>query len=121
MAVKTRYVCSACGEKHPQWSGQCSKCKAWNTLDEVIDAGISKGAARQGHRNAGYAGGKGTNAVPLASVTSKEVARFSSGLTEFDRVLGGGFAEGMVILLGGNPGAGKSTLIKILTGGLVQR
>ena len=111
MALKTRYVCSSCGESASKWAGQCPSCGEWNTLNEVTDSPVSKGAARQGHRKTGYAGTGSGILVPLSSVEDREEERFSSGLSEFDRVLGGGYARDMVVLMGGSPGAGKSTLL----------
>jgi len=100
--VKTGYVCSECGADYPKWQGHCTACNAWNTVKEVRLGGPS--------RRDGYAGT--TSAVTLlGSVECTEQLRFSSGSEEFDRVLGGGFVPGSVILIGGDPGAGKSTVL----------
>ncbi|HEY6837489.1 MAG TPA: DNA repair protein RadA [Geobacteraceae bacterium] len=106
-AKKSAYVCNDCGADYPKWQGQCSSCRAWNTISEVRIAGPS--ASRAG-RNAGFTGA-GSEVTPLDNVATAEEARFSSGSEEFDRVLGGGFVPGAVVLLGGDPGAGKSTIL----------
>jgi len=100
--VKTGYVCSDCGAVYPKWQGHCTACDAWNTVAEVR-------LAPPGRRE-GFAGA--TSVVTLlGAVECTEQARFSSGSEEFDRVLGGGFVPGSVILIGGDPGAGKSTIL----------
>jgi len=107
-ADKTRsaYVCNACGAGLPKWSGQCPDCGAWNSIEEVPD--LPPGARRDG-----YAGATddGARVVPLASVIPEERARSASGIGELDRVLGGGLVQGSVVLIGGDPGIGKSTLL----------
>jgi len=100
--VKTGYVCSDCGAVYPKWQGHCTACGVWNTVQEVRIAPPS--------RREGFAGA--VSAVTLlGEVACSEEARFSSGSEEFDRVLGGGFVPGSVILIGGDPGAGKSTIL----------
>jgi DNA repair protein RadA/Sms len=106
--AKTRsaFVCNACGSRLPKWSGQCPDCGAWNAIEEVPDLPV-RAAASTGY--AGVAGGAA--AVALSEVCPEERARTSSGIAELDRVLGGGLVPGSVILLGGDPGIGKSTLL----------
>jgi len=105
--VKTVYSCSECGAQSPKWAGQCPDCGAWNTLVEGID---SKPA--QSGRNAVYASLAPTATVQsLASVEPAEVRRLQTGSKELDRVLGGGLVPGSVVLIGGDPGVGKSTLL----------
>ncbi len=107
---KTAYVCTECGADQSKWQGQCPACGQWNTLQEFT-VSASKGAAASS-RMAGYAGTAGqSGVVKLAEVDLAEMPRFSSGLQEFDRVLGGGLVPGSAILIGGHPGAGKSTLL----------
>ncbi|HYT98441.1 MAG TPA: DNA repair protein RadA, partial [Casimicrobiaceae bacterium] len=101
--TKTVYSCSECGGQSPKWQGQCPHCTAWNTLIEAV-------AANAGTRFETVAGTKSV-VTPLASVEAKENRRIASGLEEFDRVLGGGLVAGGVVLLGGDPGIGKSTLL----------
>ncbi len=104
---KTIYVCRECGATAPKWTGQCLECKAWNCLEETIIEEIKKPAARIG----GYAGTMVNNLCLLEAVTAAEEARSSTGLSELDRVLGGGLVGGSVVLIGGDPGIGKSTLL----------
>lgn len=107
---KTAYVCNDCGADHTKWQGQCTGCGAWNTLQEFVVA-ASKTPAREANFS-GYAGSASEQGVQrLADVNLNEVPRFSSGMQEFDRVLGGGLVPGSAILIGGHPGAGKSTLL----------
>ncbi len=101
------YVCQDCGADYKKWQGQCAACNAWNTLQEVR-LGKSKGASSSFR---GYSGGEQTTITPLSEINLQELPRFSSGMEEFDRVLGGGFVPGSVVLIGGHPGAGKSTLL----------
>ena len=105
--AKTIYTCSVCGSQYPQWAGQCGECGNWNTLLE----GVMAPPAAAPSRYAGYSGGSGGVVTPLASVTPDAHLRSSVGLAELDRVLGGGLVAGSVVLLGGDPGIGKSTLL----------
>ncbi len=108
--TRTFYVCTDCGAEHGQWQGQCSACKAWNTLSRVNVGSAPTPAARADFRQSGYAGQ--TSAVQdLSEIDLDAVPRFSSTIGELDRVLGGGLVPGSAILIGGNPGAGKSTLL----------
>src|SRR6476620_3261333 len=100
---RTIYHCTECGGQAPKWQGQCPHCGAWNTLVESI-------ATPAATRFESIAGTRST-VTPLASVTPRASARVATGLEEFDRVLGGGLVPGGVILLGGDPGIGKSTLL----------
>ncbi|MGB1090582.1 MAG: DNA repair protein RadA [Oceanobacter sp.] len=107
---KTAYVCTDCGADHAKWQGQCTGCGAWNTLQE-FRVSAAKSSSSTNARD-GYAGGaSGQSIQRLAEVDLTEVPRFSSGMQEFDRVLGGGLVPGSAILIGGHPGAGKSTLL----------
>lgn len=105
--IKTVYSCRECGAKFPKWAGQCSECGTWNTLDEEIEAPpnttkLVRFAA---------AGANEGNIQSLARVQVNDEVRTATGLDELDRVLGGGLVEGSVILIGGDPGIGKSTLL----------
>ena len=106
---KTAYVCSECGAEHNKWQGQCSACHEWNTLSEFVVSN-SKTPSRDAQFS-GYAGQTAQQVQTLSEVDLAEVPRFSSGMQEFDRVLGGGLVPGSAILIGGHPGAGKSTLL----------
>jgi DNA repair protein RadA/Sms len=107
-AAKSLYVCTACGATFPKWSGQCGECQAWNVLEESL-APVSSGNATG--RFAGYAGENAAGVVMLADVDVEREARTPTGSGELDRVLGGGLVEGSVVLIGGDPGIGKSTLL----------
>jgi DNA repair protein RadA/Sms len=118
-AVKTIYLCQQCGASSPKWAGQCAACGAWNTLVETIAAPrpVGSRAPSAARAMAGVAA-----VAPIASVTSAEAGRLPSGIGEVDRVLGGGFVPGSIILIGGDPGIGKSTLLlqlaaRLATGG----
>lgn len=106
--AKTAYVCNDCGADYPRWQGQCSACKAWNTITEVRLASIKPA---KGDRFSGYAGETQAKIQTLAEISLQETPRFSSGFNELDRVLGGGIVPGSATLIGGHPGAGKSTLL----------
>ncbi|HTJ91686.1 MAG TPA: DNA repair protein RadA, partial [Pararobbsia sp.] len=101
---KTMYVCSACGAQSPKWSGQCSACNEWNTLIETAAE-----APASGHRFQSLA--QRSAVRKLAQIEAADVPRFTTGVGEFDRVLGGGLVPGGVVLIGGDPGIGKSTLL----------
>ena len=101
--AKTQFVCSECGGASLKWQGQCPHCNAWNSLSEARIEAPSE------HR---YGALVSTAAVQsLSDVQAREMPRVASGVDEFDRVLGGGFVEGGVVLIGGDPGIGKSTLL----------
>ncbi|MGH2455225.1 MAG: DNA repair protein RadA [Candidatus Limnocylindria bacterium] len=117
-ATRSVYVCQQCGAESPKWSGQCPSCEAWNTLVETVVARAGGGAARARER-ASFA--VGTAAVePIGGVSSAEAARLPCGMDEVDRVLGGGFVPGSIVLFGGDPGIGKSTLLLQLAARLAR-
>ena len=101
--LSVQYACTECGGESPKWQGQCPHCGAWNTLVESV-------AAPAPSRFQNLAGTR-SEVRPLGSVAAKDQPRFATGIEEFDRVLGGGVVPGGVILLGGDPGIGKSTLL----------
>ena len=103
---KTHYVCSACGQEAVQWAGKCSGCKSWNTLEA-----FTVSVAPVAHERRSNTGLMQAQAVPLVDVEVLDIQRMSSGDHELDRVLGGGVVPGGVVLLGGEPGIGKSTLM----------
>ncbi|MBZ0226486.1 MAG: DNA repair protein RadA [Comamonas sp.] len=107
---KTLYTCNECGASSPRWLGKCPGCGAWNTLVETVAETPGAGKNRLG--SAPYAGlAPAQQVVPLSAIEAAEVARTASGIAELDRVLGGGIVEGGVVLMGGDPGIGKSTLL----------
>ncbi len=103
--AKTQYTCNDCGGMSPKWVGQCPDCGAWNTLTEIA---LVKASST---RWQGYAGPQDVALIPLPDITATATERLSTGLPELDQVLGGGVVEGSVILIGGDPGIGKSTLL----------
>ena len=108
-APKTAYVCNDCGAEFSRWQGQCSACKALNTISEVRL--ISSSNSTKNDRFSGYAGETRAKIQTLSEISLQETPRFTSGFKELDRVLGGGIVPGSAILIGGHPGAGKSTLL----------
>lgn len=103
--AKTQYACSECGSVSPKWVGQCTDCGAWNTLTEVAMVKASNS------RWQGYAGAQDNALIPLPEISSQAQERISTGIPELDQALGGGVVPGSVILIGGDPGIGKSTLL----------
>jgi DNA repair protein RadA/Sms len=103
---KTVYTCTECGGQTPKWQGQCPHCSAWNTLVETAVEGGGKAGM---HRFASLAGA--AEVVVLCDVEAEDFPRLPTLIGEFDRVLGGGLVEGGVVLIGGDPGIGKSTLL----------
>ncbi len=106
MPVRSIYVCQQCGSSSPKWAGQCASCGAWNTLVETVAP--SAGATRRRER---AASGASALVEPIGAVSSAEAERLASGIGELDRVLGGGLVPGSIVLFGGDPGIGKSTLL----------
>ena len=104
--ARASFQCQACGALAPKWAGQCGDCGAWNTLTESAAPLLVDGKAR----GLGYSG-EAAPVVGLAEVEVRDEVRTSSGIGELDRVLGGGLVKGAVVLLGGDPGIGKSTLL----------
>ncbi|WP_339669263.1 DNA repair protein RadA [Dasania marina] len=105
---KTAYVCNDCGSDYGKWQGQCNDCGAWNTLSEIT---LAAAGPSNDTRLQGYAGSAGGKVQTLSEIDLQSMPRVSSGMEEFDRVLGGGLVHGSAVLLGGHPGAGKSTLL----------
>src|SRR5579864_8079110 len=115
---KTVYRCSDCGAEHAKWGGRCEACGEWNTLVEEIAAsrvaglgGGSGSARRIGGARTLAEGGRIVLTPKLRSVKGSEAERWRTSLDEFDFVLGGGIVPGSMILVGGEPGIGKSTLL----------
>ena len=103
--AKTVYFCTECGNETPKWQGKCPSCGAWNTLQEHMEKPISAGKVRSA------AVGLIRKPQTLSQVDSGDEIRFSTGMGELDRVLGGGAVAGSLVLVGGAPGIGKSTLL----------
>jgi DNA repair protein RadA/Sms len=100
--AKTQFVCSLCGASFPKWSGQCSACHEWNSLEEFLEKSSSQ-------RYIGIS--KTTPLQKLSDIKLEDYGRISTQIPEFDRVLGGGLVDSGVVLIGGDPGIGKSTLL----------
>ena len=102
---RSAFICQSCGAVYPRWSGRCDACGEWNTIvEELTDSGVGAGP------KAAKAGGKPAQLVPLSGET-ESAARVETGIAELDRVTGGGFVKGSALLVGGDPGIGKSTLL----------
>lgn len=109
--VKTKviYVCSYCDAQYNKWQGQCVECQKWNTISEEGAVVVSPKAVAP-HRAVGYAG-VSSEITPLSKVALAKQTRIPTGLNEFDHVLGGGLVSDSVVLIGGDPGVGKSTIL----------
>ena len=113
--AKSQFVCQSCGTVYSRWQGRCEGCGEWNTIvEEIVDSGVGAGP------KSAVAGGRPTELVPLAGET-ESAARIVTGLAELDRVTGGGFVMGSAVLVGGDPGIGKSTLLLQAAAALASR
>ena len=101
---KRKFVCQECGYTTPKTLGRCPSCKSWQSFAEEVETLITPSR----HRGIGQAS---REPEPISQVTASEVERHLTGMSEFDRVLGGGIVPGAVVLIGGDPGIGKSTLL----------
>src|SRR5690242_20518791 len=107
--VKSIYACTACGAQSPKWVGQCADCGAWNSFSEEV---VMKPSSTRHSRFTGYDGASTPSVLTrLVDVQLENEARMTTGLAELDRVLGGGLVTGSVVLMGGDPGIGKSTVL----------
>ena len=97
------FICQNCGTETSQYFGKCLNCNAWNSIVEEIKSKGSKYREIKDIKNS-------KKSLPFNEISSKKISRFTSGFKEFDRVLGGGLVPGSVVLLGGEPGIGKSTI-----------
>jgi len=105
---RTAYTCSECGATSARWSGQCPDCKAWNTMVESV---VEPQGVNRMSQTAHKALAQTAPVLSLRDIEALDVPRFGTGIEEFDRVLGGGLVAGGVVLIGGDPGIGKSTLL----------
>src|SRR3954464_4548552 len=113
----TVFVCSACGTESAKWHGQCPGCNAWNTLAEEAPGTVAAGGGGGGRAARGGAAAA-VKPVALADVQAPRIPRLCTGIGELDRILGGGLVPGSLVLLGGSPGIGKSTLTSMALGNL---
>lgn len=116
---KTEYVCSECGFSAPRWTGQCPSCRSWNTMTEEVVCAAPASAGRMGQAAPAHAGRVG-RICELSEVRPESGRRWKTGISEFDRVLGGGVVPGSVVLSGGEPGVGKSTMFLQVAGQLLR-
>ena len=100
------FICQNCGSETSQYFGRCLNCNSWNSIVEEIKIKSSKYQGIKDKKNS-------KKSIPFNEISSKKISRFTSGFSEFDRVLGGGIVPGSIVLLGGEPGIGKSTIIPI--------
>src|SRR4051812_29396245 len=114
MARTTFFACTACGQDSAKWHGRCPGCGEWNTM---VEERVAPAAAPG--RGGSAAAKRALKPVPLADVEAPAVRRLVTGIGELDRVLGGGLVPGSMVLIGGSPGIGKSTLTGMATGNLV--
>ncbi len=109
------YCCQECGHQTPRWMGRCPECGGWDTLVEEKPAGTGRGG-----KGSGFSSAQATP-VPIDAVPLEEEPRVLTGIREFDRVLGGGIIDGSLVLIGGDPGIGKSTLMLQVLNGLARQ
>src|SRR5215213_8767852 len=118
MAAGSHFVCQECGHSALAWTGRCPGCGEWNTLVEAKRSAKPSAGARGRGRATGTA--RAPKPVPLREVQAPNENRLLTGIGELDRVLGGGLVPGSIVLLGGSPGIGKSTLTGMALGNLVE-
>lgn len=116
----TAFVCGECGSEYRKWQGQCGECSAWNSISEIVLAPRAAGGGR-GARSTWTGAGPASAVVDLAEVADEAQRRTQTGIGELDRVLGGGLVAGSVVLIGGDPGIGKSTLLLQMLAGIGTR
>lgn len=113
--IKSIYICSQCGFESPKWFGKCPGCGQWNTMNEEIrEAAPKKSFDTALHHTS-------ARAIPISQISTSEEERYRTGMSELDRVLGGGIVKGSLILISGEPGIGKSTILLQICGCLGQR
>ena len=101
---KTVFVCKSCGAQYPKWMGKCTSCGAWNSFEEeVIESSVKTSSQ--------YVPSSSARPIVLSEIKTEKLDRIPTGIHELDQVVGGGIVPGSVILLGGEPGIGKSTLL----------
>ena len=106
--LKTIYVCNACGYQAPKWMGKCPECSSWNSFEEEI---VAQPTAKSASTRTQFVSDDAFEIKRLSEVSTEDEPRYLTGLSEFDRILGGGIVKGSLVLIGGDPGIGKSTLL----------
>jgi len=121
--IRTKYICQQCGGEHSKWMGKCPDCEAWNTLEEVVETPTSPAQQRRQSITLGSGGSLSHGAlapIVLPQIKPLVHTRISVGFPEMDRVLGGGLVPGSLVLVGGEPGIGKSTLLLQVSGAIAE-
>ena len=124
--AKTYYVCNQCGAESPQWFGKCPACGTYNSLEEELassNAVPGRGVSWQQHQGNGKSitkVAKPRSSLTFDQISDRQLTRWVSGYEELDRVLGGGIVPGSLVLIGGDPGIGKSTLLLQVSNQLSQ-
>ncbi len=109
--LQTHYLCQSCGIESPKWMGKCPECDAWDSFVEEVTLKEKPGTAKSSSGGRATLAVQGYAPVPITSVEMRPLPRLITGISEFDRVLGGGIVPGALMLVGGDPGIGKSTLL----------
>lgn len=115
--AKSMYICRECGAEYPKWSGKCLQCGSWNTLEETVILPAAKG----GSISSAAAAKSAAAATPITEINFTDEQRYNTGIGELNRVLGGGIVKGSVVLLSGDPGIGKSTILLQVASNLAKR
>src|SRR5881275_2031853 len=109
---KTQFLCNNCGSVHPKWMGKCPDCGTWDSLEEYKAPTVDpRKPAPMGRDRATSDVSQGATPLPITEIDSEDAPRTPTGVGEFDRILGGGIVPGSAVLVGGEPGIGKSTLL----------
>ena len=120
--ARIHFLCNNCGSVHPKWMGKCPDCGTWDSLEEYKEPAFDERAERSGKLAAEVERGVGAaEPMIIAEIEEADAPRLKSGIGEFDRILGGGVVPGSAILVGGEPGIGKSTLLLQVADSLAAR
>src|SRR5438067_2623428 len=110
--ARVQFLCNSCGSVHPKWMGKCPDCGTWDSLQEYkAPTPDARAAARSAPSSHGADIATAAEAIPLSEIDQADIPRTPTGIGEFDRILGGGIVPGSAVLVGGEPGIGKSTLL----------